>query len=159
MSDTLGQELIDGRLQRLFAYWNAKRGDRPFPTRAEVDPVDFPYILGYVTLVDVEFSPRRYFFRLDGSILVELSGMNYTGKYLDQLPMEEYSDFIKQTYDAVVDTGAPYRYLKEGLFDRQVFSEETLILPLGDHKKPVDMLLVAVIPGDLPKSPDVKVVI
>ena len=159
MTGTLGQELIDERLRRLYAYWEAKRGDRRFPTRSEVDPVDFPYIRGYVTLVDVEFEPRRYFFRLDGSILVELSGMNYTGKYLDELPMEEYSDFIKQTYDAVVDTGAPYRYLKEGLFDRQIFSEETLILPLGDHSQPVDMLLVAVIPGDLPDSPDVKVLI
>lgn len=159
MSGALGQELIDARLQRLFAYWNAKRGDRLFPTRAEVDPVDFPYILGYVTLVDVEAEPRRYFFRLDGSILVELSGMNYTGKYLDELPMEEYSDFIKQTYDIVVDTAAPYRYRKDGLFDRQIFSEETLILPLGDPEKPVDMLLVAVIPGNLPKSPDVKIVI
>lgn len=159
MTGTLGQELIDRRLQRLYAYWDAKRGGRRFPTRSEVDPVDFPYILGYVTLVDVEFEPRRYFFRLDGSILVELSGMNYTGKYLDELPMEEYSDFIKQTYDTVVDSGAPYRYLKKGLFDRQVFSEETLILPLGNPQNPVDMLLVAVIPGDLPNSPDVKVLI
>ena len=117
----LDQDLIDVRLKRLFAYWSAKRGGRLFPTRSEVDPVDFPYILGYVTLVDVELDPRRYFFRLDGSILVELSGMNYTGKYLDELPMEEYSNFIKQTYDAVVDTGVPFRYLKDGLFDRQVF--------------------------------------
>ena len=155
----LDQDLIDVRLKRLFAYWSAKRGGRLFPTRSEVDPVDFPYILGYVTLVDVELDPRRYFFRLDGSILVELSGMNYTGKYLDELPMEEYSNFIKQTYDAVVDTGAPFRYLKDGLFDRQVFSEETLILPLGDHLKPVETLLVAVIPGNLPQSPDVKIVI
>lgn len=159
MTGTIEQGLIDRRLKRLFAYWNAKRGDRAYPTRSEVDPVDFPYILGYVTLVDVEFDPRRYFFRLDGSILVELSGMNYTGKYLDELPMEEYSEFIKQTYDAAVDSRAPYHYLKEGLFDRQMFSEETLILPLGDHQKPVDMLLVAVIPGDLSKSPDAKVLI
>ncbi len=153
-------EFDDNRLRRIFAYWLAKRGDRLFPAKAEIDPVDFSYVLGYVTLVDVERDPRRYRFRLDGSILVELSGMNYTGRYLDELPMEEYSSFIKETYDRVVDSGAPHRYRKSELFDhQQYFSEETLILPLGDNPPTVDMLLVAVIPGDLPRRKDRKVVI
>ena len=67
-------ELDDHRLRRLLAYWLEKRGDRLFPAKAEIDPVEFPYILGYVTLVDVERDRRRYRFRLDGSILVSLSG-------------------------------------------------------------------------------------
>lgn len=154
-----GLELDDGRLRRLFAYWLDKRGDRPFPTKAAIDPVEFPYILGYVTLVDVEQEPRRYRFRLDGSILVELSGMDYTGRYLDDLPGEEYVAFIKEGYDRVVDSGEPFRYRKNGLFDQQHFSEETLILPIGDNPPTVDMLVVAVIPGDLPHREDGKVVI
>lgn len=152
-------ELDDSRLQRLFAYWLQKRGDQLFPAKAEIDPVDFPYILGYVTLVDVELSPRRYRFRLDGSILVALSGADYTGRYLHELPGEEYIAFIKETYDRVVDSGKPYRYRKNGLFDQQHFSEETIILPLGDTPPRVDMLVVAVIPGDLPHREDGRVVI
>jgi hypothetical protein len=152
-------ELDDARLRRLFAHWLEKRGDRPFPTKAAIDPVEFPYILGYVTLVDVEQSPRRYRFRLDGSILVELSGTDYTGRYLDDLPGAEYVAFIKETYDRVVDSGEPHRYSKNGLFDQQHFSEETLILPIGDAPPAVDMLVVAVIPGDLPHREDGKVVI
>lgn len=154
-----GLELDDDRLRRLFAYWLDKRGDRQFPAKAAIDPVEFPYILGYVTLVDVEQSPRRYRFRLDGSILVELSGMDYTGRYLDELPGAEYVAFIKETYDRVVDSGEPHRYRKNGLFDQQHFSEETLILPIGDTPPAVDMLVVAVIPGDLPHREDGKVVI
>lgn len=149
----------DNRLRRLLAYWLEKRGERPFPTKAEIDPVDFPYVLGYVTLVDVEPDPRRYRFRLDGSILVELSGTDYTGRYLDELPGAEYVAFIKETYDRVADSGAPYRYRKNDLLDQQQFSEETLILPLGDSPPIVDMLVVAVIPGDLPHREDGKVVI
>lgn len=154
-----GLELDDDRLRRLFAYWLEKRGDRPFPTKTAIDPVEFPYILGYVTLVDVEQAPRRYRFRLDGSILVELSGMDYTGRYLDELPGAEYVAFIKETYDRVVDSGEPHRYRKNGLFDQQHFSEETIILPIGDTPAAVDMLVVAVIPGDLPHREDGKVVI
>ncbi len=152
-------EIDDDRLRRLFAYWLAKCGDRPFPTKAEIDPVDFSYVLGYVTLVDVERDPRRYRFRLDGSILVQLSGMDYTGRYLDELPGEEYIAFIKETYDRVVDGAVPYRYRKNGLFDQQHFSEETLILPLGDSPPVVDMLVVAVIPGNLPHREEGKIVI
>jgi hypothetical protein len=152
-------ELDDSRLQRLLAYWLEKRGDRPFPAKAEIDPVDFSYILGYVTLVDVEPSPRRYRFRLDGSILVALSGTDYTGRYLDELPGAEYVAFILETYDRVVDSGEPFRYRKNELLDQQLFSEETLILPIGDTPPKVDMLVVAVIPGDLPHREDGKVVI
>lgn len=152
-------ELDDSRLQRLFAYWLEKRGDRSFPAKAEIDPVEFPYILGYVTLVDVEPSPRRYRFRLDGSILVTLSGTDYTGRYLDELPGPEYVAFIKESYDRVVDRGEPFRYRKNELLDQQLFSEETIILPLGDNPPRVDMLVVAVIPGDLSHREDGKVVI
>jgi hypothetical protein len=152
-------ELDDSRLRRLFAYWLEKRGDRPFPAKAEIDPVEFPYILGYVTLVDVERDPRRYRFRLDGSILVALSGTDYTGRYLDELPGEQYVAFITETYDRVVDSGEPFRYRKNELLDQQLFSEETIILPIGDAPPKVDMLVVAVIPGELPHSEDGKVVI
>jgi len=152
-------DLDDDRLRRLLAYWLDKRGDRPFPTKAEIDPIEFPFILGYVTLVDVEHDPRRYRFRLDGSILVALSGTDYTGRYLDDLPGAEYVAFIRQTYDRVVDSGEPFRYRKHELLDQQLFSEETLILPIGDQPPQVDMLVVAVIPGDLPHSDDGKVVI
>ena len=152
-------ELDDSRLRRLFAYWLEKRGDRPFPAKAEIDPVEFSYILGYVTLVDVERDPRRYRFRLDGSILVALSGTDYTGRYLDELPGEQYVAFITETYDRVIDSGEPFRYRKNELLDQQLFSEETIILPIGDAPPKVDMLVVAVIPGELPHREDGKVVI
>jgi hypothetical protein len=159
MPETPVLELDDNRLRRLFAYWLDKRGERLFPAKAEIDPVEFAYVLGYVTLVEVEHAPRRYRFRLDGSILVELSGTNYTGRYLDELPGEEYVAFIKETYDRVTDSGEPFRYRKNELLDQQQFSEETLILPFGDNPPVVEMLMVAVIPGDLPHREDGKLVI
>jgi hypothetical protein len=144
-------DLHDNRLRRLLDYWQRLRGDAAMPPKPAIDPLDFRYILGYVTLVDVESAPRRYRFRLDGSRLVELSGMNYTGKYLDQLGLPDYIDFIAAGYDLVVDGHKPFAYRKEGDFDAKVFDEETLILPLG-HDGTVTCLLVAVIPGTL--APD-----
>jgi len=141
-SDPSDLEFEDDRLRRLFAYWTEKCGSRLFPGRPDVDPVDFSYVLGYVTLVEVE-----------------LSGTDYTGRYLDDLPGAEYVAFIKDSYDRVVESGRPHCYRKRGLFDQQYFSEETLILPLGSTPPKVEMLMVAVIPGDLLHPEDGKVVI
>jgi len=149
-------DLHDQRLKRLYDYWRSKCvGD--LAPKDTIDPIDLRYILGYVTLVDVEALPRRYRFRLDGSILAMLSGVDYTGKYLDQLGIPDYIDFIAAGYDRVVDGRQPYAYRKEGAFDTKVFDEETLILPLGRNGR-VKHLMVAVIPGDLAPEPG-KVVI
>jgi hypothetical protein len=145
-------DLHDPRLQRLFAYWRSRCGAAPMPARAAIDPLDFRYILGYVTLVEVEPAPRRYRFRLDGSVLAMLSGMDYTGKYLDQLSMPDYIDFVAASYDRVVDHLRPYAYRKQGAFQTKTFNEETLILPLGSEGV-VQHLMVAVIPGDLAPEP------
>jgi hypothetical protein len=134
-------------------YWRRKAGADALPDPRTIDPLEFKFILGYVTLVDVETGPKRYWFRLDGSILVSLSGTDYTGKYLDQLDTPEYCAFIEATYDRVVDNAAPYAYRKQGAFDKVGFSEETLILPWGEHRI-VQRLMVAVIPGDTPGSQD-----
>lgn len=141
--------LQDERLRRLLAYWQNKVADGIMPPPSAIEPSEFKFILGYVTLVDVERSPRRYLFRLDGSVLASLSGMDYTGKYLDQLGMPEYCDFVAATYDRVVDGLAPYAYRKRGAFDKQSFSEETVIMPLGTERW-VQRLMVAVIPGGRP---------
>jgi hypothetical protein len=145
-------DLHDPRLKRLYAYWRGRCAEAAMPARGAVDPLDFRYILGYVTLVEVELVPRRYRFRLDGSILAMLSGMDYTGKYLDQLGLPDYIDFVAASYDRVVDGRRPYAYRKQGAFDTKSFDEETLILPLGRNDT-VEHLMVAVIPGDLAPEP------
>ena len=145
-------DLHDPRLKRLFDYWRSRCGQGAMPARNAIDPLDFRYILGYVTLVEVERVPRRYRFRLDGSILAMLSGMDYTGKYLDELGLPDYIDFVAASYDRVVDRSSPYAYRKQGAFDTKTFDEETLILPLG-HDGKVEHLMVAVIPGDLAPEP------
>lgn len=148
LSENCVHDLHDERLRRLLEYWDTLRGDAAMPPKAAIDPIDFRFILGYVTLVDVESDPRRYRFRLDGSILVRLSGIDYTGRYLDALEMPDYIDFIAAGYDLVVDGGKPYAYRKAADFDAKTFDEETLILPLGAGDT-VAHLMVAVIPGEL----------
>lgn len=168
----------DKRLLRLYHYWRGKCGDRQFPDRGDLDPIDFRYILGFVTMVDVidldlpvanavpgtgkdkasepgsnrQMPPqhgRRYYFRLDGSRLAELSGTDYTGRYLDELPWPDYVDFVRWTYDEVLRKKQPLGYRRQGNIDEHTFDEETLIFPLGAGRGWIEKLLVAVIPGEV----------
>jgi hypothetical protein len=146
-------EARDSRLRRLHLYWQEKCGARPFPDRIDLDPVDFKHILGYVTLVDVIAAegdvPRRYYFRLDGSYLVAISGIDYTHRYLDELPWPDYVAFVTWTYDQVMETQLPFCYRRRGDFDQHTFDEETIILPLSAGHGRIEKLMVAVIPGDI----------
>jgi len=56
--------LSDPELERFYRYWQDKRGARPMPSRTEFDPLEIPYILGHVILVDVLDSPRRFHIRV-----------------------------------------------------------------------------------------------
>jgi hypothetical protein len=171
----------DERLQRLYRYWQEKCAGRLFPDRADIDPLDFNYLLGYVTMVDIievdqspsptgrplagqEANPatsaiarRRYYFRLDGSRLAEISGTDYTGRYLDELPWPDYVDFIRWTYDEVQRRKRPLGYRRHGDIDQHTFDEETIILPLGAGHGQVEKLLVAVIPGQISPVADAVV--
>ncbi|MHA1570610.1 MAG: hypothetical protein ACTSWM_02215, partial [Alphaproteobacteria bacterium] len=43
------------------------RGERPFPSRADPDPLDIPHLLPAVSLVDVLTDPIDFRFRLVGA--------------------------------------------------------------------------------------------
>jgi hypothetical protein len=55
------------------------------PRREDFDPVDFPRALGNITIFDVEPDPWRFRIRIVGTRIVEETGRDTTGVYLDQL--------------------------------------------------------------------------
>lgn len=87
--DDLGYRLIEaappGVIAEFLDYWEAKRGGRSLPARRDLDPVDIPRLLPFVTLADIEPEPFRVRYRLAGTMVVETTGMEITGRYLDEL--------------------------------------------------------------------------
>ena len=86
-------DLRDARLRRLYEYWLAKKGQRRFPSRRDIDPVDFPYVLGHVILFDVMRDPLRFRVRVHGTEMVAKAGYDLTGKFLDALPITDYRPY------------------------------------------------------------------
>jgi hypothetical protein len=152
-ADMFAEEIKHPTLQRFFAYWRAKAGSRAMPVRADLDPIEFRYALGYVVLVDVEYGsverPLRFRFRLYGSGLVNYFGDgDYTGKYADELLPADYAPFVVQAYTEAVHRRAPYHAHRDMVMDRQRLIYDVLTLPLADPKDPsrIGMLAILMIP-------------
>lgn len=142
MSETL-VEIEDERLRRLLAYWESKRNGRRFPGRSDLDPLEFHYLLGWISILEVSHNPRRFRYRLNGSLLVERFGVDMTGKYLDEFPQPEFRDLLTRLWSAAVDARRPIHEFHNRTIDKHRYDFETLRLPLAANGEDVDMLLVA----------------
>src|SRR5262245_49523314 len=105
--------VTDARLRRFLAYIEEKRGGRAFAARQDLDPVDFPYMLGDIVILDVLHEPLRFRYRLVGSTLVGWRNYDLTGKFVDQHGDPEYRDFVLERYRETIAvrrvTGGAYR--------------------------------------------------
>lgn len=144
--EATAQSVHRPRLQRLLRYWEGKRGTRRMPARADIDPLEFPWMLGDVSLVEVHRTDGglRYRFRLTGTHVNERLGYNVSGKWLDDVPAPDYRARLVQVFGSVVARAAPVVERPRMLIDDFVHHYEILRLPLSDDGQQVDMLMLAV---------------
>ncbi|HET8728424.1 MAG TPA: PAS domain-containing protein [Alphaproteobacteria bacterium] len=109
------------RLQTLYDYWQAKRLNRPMPSRADIDPIEIqPSLLPYLLLVEVVDNGRRFRYRLAGTAFREIAGVELTGRYVDEiLPGSIYSGYIVELHREAVATRRP------------IYSESAHVSPTG----------------------------
>jgi hypothetical protein len=126
----------------LYQYWNARRGIRPMPTRNDIDPMGMRQWLPRITLVDVSPDGARFTYRLVGTQIVDLLGIDPTGQPIESAwPFEEAAPLL-EAYRAVVETRAP-------AFCQQICrwredqkpSAWAVRLPLSSDGKRVDVVL------------------
>lgn len=139
----IDKEIAAPALLRLLDYWETKRGRRRFPARRDLDPLDFPYLLGNVALIDVQRSPQRFRIRLFGDNLVRKTGIEVTGRMLDEVPLPQLREHFARRCTEIVERGTPYRTKGEYFMDDRPSRHELLVLPLSDDDTVVSMLLFA----------------
>ncbi len=119
------------------------------PTRADLDPLDFPYALGHLILVDVERDPMRFRFRLYGTALINFfRDGDYTGRYADELLPPDYAPYVVELYRTAVASRIPRYARRELVMNNRRLFYEALTLPLADPANPAEiaMLVVLLIP-------------
>jgi hypothetical protein len=130
------------RLRQLYDYWDAKRGARSMPSRADLDPVEFRFVVGDVVMADViEGDPPRFRIRLHGTNLSERTNFDLTGKMLDEMPAAEFRDLVRQSFTRVATAKEPLHAKRDRILDNRRRDFETVILPLSSDGEQVDRIL------------------
>jgi hypothetical protein len=141
----IAEAIQDSRLCRLYCYWLAKKGERRFPARGDIDPLDFPYVLGHVMLLDVLRHPLRFKYRVHGTEMVRRAGYDLTGKFLDDLPITEYRQYVQERCEGLVRNREPLLVHHNRTLDGRPRHYEALWLPFSDDGENVNMLLCALV--------------
>jgi hypothetical protein len=138
-------------LRRLAAYWEQLSVSRRPPARADFDPLDVPFAIGYVSIIEVHRDPLRFYFRLDGTKQVDLFGIDCTRRYLDETMPPDHAALAVRTYVAVMDSGAPECHVRKVRFHERMIDYEILILPFTGSAEDgngirVDYLITGIVP-------------
>lgn len=125
-----------------------------------LDPAAIPSLLPFVLLIEFERQPFRVRYRLTGTRVDEMTGMNITGRYLDEFARGVYRapvERIQHCYQVCHDTGAPViepydwpidqtlsRVIWMGLFPLRIDGEIRQCIsiedygPIGPQEDPID---------------------
>ena len=128
-------------LVRVLAYWDAKRGARFAPVRADIDPADLIRVLPRVMLADVLGDPPEFRYRLSGTGICDVHGANHVGKGPRDLVPPEYGALVHRHYCEAVTRRVPLLHLFRldiALVER---SYARLLLPLSEDGAAVTMLM------------------
>jgi len=109
--------------------------------RKDIDPLDFPWALGLVCLLDVERYPLTFRYRLDGTTIVERYGADLTGCTIDAVKPEFHAALLRKHFAEVAESGRPALYRISLRYGGQARTYLRLALPLARDGKTVDMIM------------------
>lgn len=136
-----------GTIASLFAYWDAKRGERTMPRRADIDPLDFHGHLAGILLVDVEGEDAKragiFRYRVVGTAEVELRGHDPTGRLVQEGFLGPSLKDVLACYE-LVRRRRTFLYDPLGYWtpEGRWVDEHTLFLPLSNDGDTVTQILV-----------------
>lgn len=128
-------------LQRIHAYWTAKRQGRFAPRRLDIDPVDMVEVLPRIMLIDIEFEPLDFHYRLAGTGICDIHGTDPTGRRPRDLQPPAYGALIDRHYREAIVRREPTLHLIVLDTLNRARAYARLLLPLSADGERVTMLM------------------
>ncbi len=126
---------------RLLNYWEQQRGDRDYPSLADIDPTAIGEIWPYCFLLDVEHYRTFPYFQYLGPSIAKYSGI-FLGGQRDW----SFTLLKKAVYHfrEALERGAPVLVEEElTQYDNRKLLLRSVLLPLSDDQETIDHLLGA----------------
>jgi hypothetical protein len=134
----------DPILAAAYQYWQDKRGERRMPRRSDIEPSEIVPLLPNLLIIEVLGGGKRQRYRLVGTAIVETFGVEFRGKYLDQVFSGEHLRGHVENYRIIARAKCPL------LLSRRYHSPiggalicHRLIMPLSENDRTVNQMLVA----------------
>lgn len=133
-----------GFFRPLFDYWEGRRAGRAAPGRRDIDPIDLPpLLLPHILLIDVEYSPLDFRYRLAGTASDSIHGQSLKGVRILDLRPEPFArilhgDLVRMTGDLAIQFTLLSFTNREGKTRRY----RVLRLPLCNDAGRLEMILV-----------------
>lgn len=130
-----------------FDYWAAKKGDRPMPARADIDPLEIVSILPNVVLMDVLRDtrpgwPLDFRYRVMGTTVDSHMSRRFTGVAMSEVPHQQPDSQLFRNFARVVETQQPqFNRVPYVGPHKDFLSVVDLVMPLSSDGETVDMLM------------------
>jgi len=133
-------------LLQVAGYWQRLRGERRFPSRADITPRGLAKMLRHVMLLRVQGDD--YEFRIVGDMQVQAYGESYQGMRLSELALThaKFAEGLKIFYDGARMGRSAFGYrgwIGRDMPDTHFSYHEVAFFPLGPDDETVDHILVA----------------
>ncbi len=133
-------EKLEPVFRDVLHYWQIKAEKAGgIPTLIDIDLMELWQHASYLTVKDIErdamSAALRFRWRYAGTMLYELTGLELTGRYLDEI--FEPGDAVHDIEAGVVMSGRPHfwkRYLENKASNRAPVMHECMTLPLTNEK-------------------------
>ena len=119
-------------VRALHAWWLSKRGASGIPDRSDLDPIALKHLLPNIIISEVETEPFRIRYRLVGTKIADITGFNFTGRYLDEIIGGASDTPWMELYAAILGNRTPrFGSVTEATTNGGTFTYEFGIFPLG----------------------------
>jgi hypothetical protein len=127
---------------RAFAqYWQSKRGQRRAPARADIDPSELGPFLPHMYMLDVVPAGPRIKVRLLGTEAMQSGGVDYTGRFADEvLPSDRYEELLQEVDDVLQHFVLRYKISDLAWQGRPHARYHRLMMPLSADQMTVNIL-------------------
>src|SRR3546814_17510594 len=113
------------------------------PPRSTRTKTLLPYTTHFRSLIaDIEHSPFRVRFRLVGTKVVEATGIEFTGKYLDEITLPDDEGPVLESYQLASESKCAVLTRMKWHLDANTIGEyDACFMPLSENGRTVDKAL------------------
>ena len=139
---TRADQIESPLIRQLFTYWQSKCRGGTVPRRADIDPSEIPKLMPSLLIVDIEHEPFRVRYRLVGTRIVQATGFEFTGKYLDEIILADDEGPFLESYRAACESKTPILSRIKWHLDNETTGEyDACFLPLSDDGEIVNKVI------------------